>query len=224
MARPARRTPPTGTALVRLLAGLTDLDVPASNDAFAKRLSGWFDWTDAISLSAALDSAPAGTPERGAGAAAVASSLERELGRVRAALGKLVAARATAGDADDFADHRERCVACQQAMETNVGPLRRRARSALADVSPAMARLAALDAVMEQVVGARERVLLATLPARLEQHFERLRQDPADPPAGWREAFARDLRALLLAELDLRLQPVEGLLAALRTSSPGRHE
>jgi hypothetical protein len=224
MARPTRRTPLTGTALVRLLAGLTDVDVPASGDAFAKRFSGWFDWTDAIALSAALDSAPAHVPERGAGAAAVAEGLERELVRVRAAIARRIAAVPAAGDADDFGPLREHCVACAQAMETNTGPLRRRARGALADVSPALARLAALDAVMEQVVGARERALLATLPGRLEQRFERLRQAGADAPADRRAAFAGELRAVLLAELDLRLQPVEGLLEALRTSSPGRHE
>jgi hypothetical protein len=39
----------------------------------------------------------------------------------------------------------------------------------------------------------------------------------AAPPAGaWLDAFREDMHAVLLAELDLRFQPVEGLLAALR--------
>ncbi|MFC0400146.1 DUF3348 domain-containing protein [Paraburkholderia rhizosphaerae] len=39
------------------------------------------------------------------------------------------------------------------------------------------------------------------------------------PPAGaWLDAFRADMHAVLLAELDLRFQPVEGLLAALRAS------
>ena len=51
-----------------------------------------------------------------------------------------------------------------------------------------MARLAAVDAVMEQVLGAHEHRLLSTVPALLEKHFERLRQ--AEPEAdasrgGW---------------------------------------
>ena len=40
---------------------------------------------------------------------------------------------------------------------------------------------------------------------------------PATPPAtAWLDAFREDMHAVLLAELDLRFQPVEGLLAALR--------
>jgi hypothetical protein len=39
---------------------------------------------------------------------------------------------------------------------------------------------------------------------------------PAAPPDGaWLDAFCEDLRAVLLAELDVRFHPVEGLLAAL---------
>ena len=34
-------------------------------------------------------------------------------------------------------------------------------------------------------------------------------------PDGWLALFRKDLRAVLLAELALRLQPVEGLIAAL---------
>jgi hypothetical protein len=108
-------------------------------------------------------------------------------------------------------------------------------RATLAGASPALAKLAAMDAVMEQVVGERERALLATVPRWLEQHFDRLRRDhgetPADTPApdappapgkpaGWQDMFCQDVRGVLLAELDLRLQPVEGLLEALRRASP----
>jgi hypothetical protein len=133
---------------------------------------------------------------------------------------------------DDFPALRQRFIGCQRAMETSIPPLRRRIRSTLAGAAPALARLADLDAVMEQVVGDQERALLATLPSRLERRFERLRQAgagssraddaaPADAPAApWLDVFRREMREVLLAELDLRLQPVEGLLDALRTASP----
>ncbi len=63
-------------------------------------------------------------------------------------------------------------------------------------------------------------------------HFERLRraeqETPADAeasgnapaltPGAWLDVFRKDMQSVLLAELDLRFQPVEGLLAALRTS------
>lgn len=40
----------------------------------------------------------------------------------------------------------------------------------------------------------------------------------APTPGAWLETFRKDMRSVLLAELDVRLQPVEGLLATLRAS------
>jgi len=83
----------------------------------------------------------------------------------------------------------------------------------------------------------RERNLLASLPVLLAAHFERLREasqkaaaaagdgDHTDPaskaaavaPDAWLDVFRKDMQSVLLAELEVRLQPVEGLLAALRS-------
>jgi hypothetical protein len=216
----SRRTGFTDSALVRLLARLTDITHPESRQGFADRLSQWFGWTDAISLSAALDGSPAATPRRARGPA----DAERpEVDGVRAALAKAIAERGAF--ASDFASHRRRYLARQQAMETAIGPLRGRLRAKLASASPEMARLAALDVVMEQVLGSQEHRLLATVPGLLEKHFERLRQAaerPADEsdggaaPGAWLDVFCRDMQGVLLAELDIRLQPIEGLIDALR--------
>jgi hypothetical protein len=252
MARDSRRTPFSGSAFIRLLAALNDAPATATPGAFAERLSRWFDWTDAISLSAALGSSTAQVPEPAVAARPLMNVDERELARVRATLARHVAdASSTAVPTprtsrlastpivapqtpDDFPAYRQRYVACQQAMETSIGPLRRRVRSTLAGAAPALARLADLDAVMEQVIGEQERALLATVPGRLEQRFERLRQAHADacphadpgatdaPPATWADTFRLDMRDVLLAELELRLQPVEGLLEALRQPPPDR--
>ncbi len=255
MARETRRTPFSGPAFTRLLAALNDAPVSASTDAFAQRLSGWFDWTDAISLSAALNSPPTHVP--GIGVAGAAHLDEREFVRVRSTLSKLAAqasatnvetaakarparqatARITAAPIapDEFPPYRERHVAFQQAMETSMTALRRRVRATLSGASPELARLADLDAVLEQVVGEQERVLLSSLPSRLEQRFERLRRAHAEASghasehstvqaprelAAWTDTFRREMHDVLLAELELRLQPVEGLLEALRTSLP----
>ena len=75
----------------------------------------------------------------------------------------------------------------------------------------------------------RERSLLATVPQLLGRRFEQLHQahrgtlpaDGADDPARWLQPgtwltrFCHDMKAVLQAELDLRLQPVAGLLEAL---------
>ncbi len=132
----------------------------------------------------------------------------------------------------DYATYRQRYLSMQQAMETDIGSLRGRLRAMLAARTPALAQLAAVDAVMEGALGARERSLLGGVPALLEGHFVRLRQaeqamladaqasgEPAVVTSGaWLDVFRRDMRSVLLAELDIRFQPVEGLLAALRSS------
>ena len=246
LAREPRRTPLTGSAFVRALAALNDVHAPASPDAFAQRLSQWLAWTDAFSLSAALSDAPARPDVAALVGRAAASADEREFARVRAALVKTIA-DAPAGGAEprrlgrplagaaaptevpDFATYRQRYTKCQLAMETQIVPLRRRLRSTLADRSSALAKLAELDTVMEQVVGAQERTLLATVAGRLESRFDRLRGAQGDaalavptPPGPWLDRFRQEMRSLLLAELDLRLQPVEGLLEAGRKSSIDR--
>jgi hypothetical protein len=239
LAREPRRTPLTGSTFIRTLAALNHVSAPAAPDAFAQRLAQWLAWTDAFKLSAALGDSTVRPDAPGFGGQGALAADEREFARVRAALAKTIA-DAPAGGAEprrlgrplaaavapvetavDFATYRQRYAKCQLAMETQIVPLRRRLRSSLADRSAALARLAELDTVMEQVVGAQERALLASVAARLEPRFDQLRgatDDAPSQPGPWLERFRQEMRDLLLAELDLRLQPVEGLLEACRKS------
>ncbi|PYE22251.1 uncharacterized protein DUF3348 [Paraburkholderia silvatlantica] len=231
----------SGPTLVRLLARFGDAEVPESRQSISDHLSQWLGWTDAIALSTALSvQAPGGEPATRVGASAEQSQSER----VRAALRKAIAGegaparrdgrrtQAASQPADvepDFADFRQRYLALQQAMETDIAALRARLRAALAARAPALARLATVDTVMEQALGARERSLLAGVPALLGAHFERQRAAAATESSGrsaaegaarnaWLAGFRKDMQSVLLAELEIRFQPVEGLLAALRTS------
>jgi hypothetical protein len=221
-----------GSAFVRLLARMTDGAVPGSPQGFAQRLGQWVGWTDAISLSAALNagaSPVAAVPQR-RGAAAPLRGLERETQGLREALARSIADDAALKADTEFLPFRRHYNARQQAMEIALAPLRERLRATLAATSAAP--LAALDTAMAEVLAGQERRLFSAVPVVLEQHFERLRAASAmtEPPPGhpaaasapapWVAAFRRDLRELLLAELDLRLQPVEGLLEALRTALP----
>ena len=228
MGRGSLRTRFTGSALIRLLVQLTDADAPEPKQAFAERLSQWLAWTDAISLSAALNARPEAAPARRPGTGASIDAQESDFRRVKAALASAITDDRTPVDAaSDFSSHRRRYVARQQAMEAGIGPLRERLRAALAAASPAMARLAAVDAVMDQVLGEQEHLLLSTVPRLLEMRFERLRQDDPDSwarPGGGFEVFGKDMQAVLLAELEIRLQPAEGLLEALRKRQASRHE
>ena len=115
----------------------------------------------------------------------------------------------------------------QRDMELRIQPLRTNVREALAQVSPQLRKFAELDALLEKILRERERQLLSTLPLILQKHFVRLfadhqqtlaDKDLIDKPAGWIEEggwlarFCSDLQQLLLAELELRLQPTVGLI------------
>ncbi|ARL54572.1 DUF3348 domain-containing protein [Burkholderia pseudomallei] len=158
-----------------------------------------------------------------------------------------VAARGAPHDAPaDFTLFRHDYLSMQQAMEIDIGELRGRLRQTMAAQTPAFARLAALDATMERALVARERSLFASVPKLLGAYFERLREaeqqrlaeaeakahanaeadahaevarkTAAPAPHAWLDAFRQDMQSVLLAELDIRFQPVDGLLAALRAS------
>lgn len=140
----------------------------------------------------------------------------------------------------NYADFRQCYLALQQTMETRIGSLRGRLRSMVAAQTSEMTRLAVVDAIMERSLGARERSLFGAVPGLLGGHFERLRQAAQDEqdaldavattatsaesqvaaarPGAWLDVFRKDMQSVLLAELDIRFQPVEGLLAALRIS------
>jgi hypothetical protein len=253
MVQVPQRTALSGPALIRLLARLTALDVPESSQSLSDRLSQWLGWTDAIGLSTALNGNP---PAAGPGTAAttVSNAQAKECVRVRSSLAsaivrdstlaparqrKPVQASREGADANtpvDYAVFRQRYLSLQQAMETDIGNLRSRLRATLVATTPAMARLAVVDAVMERSLSPRERSLLAAVPDLLAAHFDRLRKTeqeaqaqaeatgdvtgdtPAVTPGAWLNVFRKDMQSVLLAELDVRFQPAEGLLAALRAS------
>lgn len=234
--RPAFR----GPTFIRLLARLTDDTLPQGGPAPAERLSQWIDWTRAVVLSKVLD-AKASEAEQDAqvvdrdDAAACAKARATLLASITEAPELLIPQSQAAGassdadaDADaapaaaiDFAPFRQRHLALQRSMLIATGRLRGDLRDRLAQRSADMARLAEVDAVMEGALSPREHALLGAVPALLETHFERLRAaagaSATDPSAAWLDGFRRDMQGVLIAELDVRFQPVEGLLAALRT-------
>lgn len=245
---PPRRTGFSGPPLVRLLARLTDTTFFEPRQDVPNRLSQWLGWADAIALSAALKGSPPSVPPE---LQAPPDAGQAEYDRVRAALELAIAGNERTATAQqearlraaarrgpnasaavvDYASYRRRYVSLQQSMESSIATLRGRLRTLLASTSPQAARLAVVDAAMEQALSERELVLFADIPKSLEAHFKRLRDDavqtvPVDGepslssssagPAKWLAVFRHDMQRVLFAELDIRLQPVEALLAALR--------
>ena len=280
MTQAVSRTRFNSAGLVRMLAELAVADVADPKQTFAERLGEWLDFKDALALYSALNSAATGAPSR----AAPAAVLRGQLVQVRGELAAAVAAAGTTQpggtnlalptplpnaapeSAADFAPFHRYYLAHQRAMAAAVSPLRASARTALAGQSAALRQLAALDAVLDQALAAREASLLATVPVLLGKRFAQLYEahrrereaaapdvagqaapdaagqaatagaaatgegapgagaPPDDParwmqPGGWLARFCADMQRVLLAELDLRLMPVAGLVAALDMES-----
>lgn len=234
MRAPSQRTPLPGPTFIRLLARLTDVEVPPPPYSLPGRLSQWLDWNRAVALSRALDASPASPVAATSDLQAEAAEAARLRGALTRAIVDMPELAATCADIEeprpappDYALFHKRYLAHQQAIHTATGMLRGRLREQLATRSPALARLAEIDAVMELTLGPREHTLLAAVPTLLGEHFQRLRQ--AAPPAqeaapagqaapacnAWLDLFGHDMQQLLLAELDVRFHPIDALLAAL---------
>lgn len=217
----------SGPRLVRQLAGLAGTAADAPVQPMSQLLSHWLEWKHAVALARVLD-APAADARADAPPAPACADAAAELAATRTALAQSVARdRAFAAAPDgprppfEWTYFQQRHLALQHLLEGGTARLRESLRQRLAAGSPALARLAAIDAVMEQALAGPTRTLLARARPVLEHRFHAL-QPPADaaptpaPEApAWLDSFRHDLRELLLAELDIRLQPAEGLLAAL---------
>ena len=130
-----------------------------------------------------------------------------------------------------YAPFRRFYEAHQRDMELSIAPLRKNVREALAKVSPKLKKLAELDAMLEKILRDRESKLLSKVPVLLKKRFEQLFKahqqklvdtQQADNPAAWTQAggwlarFCNDMQTLLLAEVELRLQPTMGLIEAFK--------
>lgn len=214
----------------------------------AERLGQWLGAVDAVRLNGALhsiESYPAqGLPP---GQTVDWRAMEGACQSVQAELNELIVPRATPARAPrwrggsapveaidpkaeaDFATHGQRYLGQQKQMEARLSAMRVQMRQWLSQGSPALRQLAALDAVLEQMLGAREQKLWAQLPGFLEgrlahwrrlhaQRLEVLGQDDVPQqwrqPGGWLFAFEQDVRALWQTEVQVRMQPIMGLLEA----------
>lgn len=138
-----------------------------------------------------------------------------------------------------WSTYHQRHLELQRKMERLIDPLREHVRQALSRTSTRLRQLAAMDAVLAQTLAARQERLLPTPASLLQRRYEQLRQAhlqalqaataaentddtlATDDPAQWRargawlQRFEQDWRQALLAEVDLRLEPVLGMVEAL---------
>jgi len=123
----------------------------------------------------------------------------------------------------------------QREFEVKIQSLQLRVRDGVSGVSAEAARLAALDEAVRDTLSMHTRKYLAVIPQLLGKRFDFLQQqhqsrqeasgesieqpeqgvpDAWTRPDGWLGRFFRELQGVLLAELELRLLPVLGLLEA----------
>ena len=227
--------------LVRLLDPWTPVATETGSADIAERLSGWFGPLEAIRLQALNQSLSAAPESSRKQSAFSAQALAEDVQRVRGALAKaiaqdpLLAAGVRPDDPDrGYAPWHQRHLELQRQMAQMVEAVRDHVRNVIARVSPRLHRLATLDAGMQDLLAAREESLLPGTAALLERRYHQLKGahrqacealgQPDDPShwleaGGWLAHFANDWRQALLAEVDLRLEPVCGLVDAMRNES-----
>lgn len=246
MTRVSARTHFHSSKLIRCLADLAIVDAAGPGTAFAQQLGAWIHFADAIALSAVHGEGIASMPKMQSEARVAAHAAARaEFDRMRAMLAQSITDSFSPGQgkthiklpapmlepptdlAAAYTPYRRFYEAHQRDMGLRIQSLRVNARAAAANVSPALRKLAELDAAFDRILRDRESKLLSKVPLLLKKRFEQLfkehQQRPgADAPAawiqgeGWLARFCDDMQMLLLAELELRLQPALGLIEAIK--------
>ncbi|MFV5214084.1 DUF3348 domain-containing protein [Azonexus caeni] len=247
MARGLQHATFNRSALVRVLSGALP-EVPALNYDFGERLGQWLDVSEALTLYSVLAPRAGGGVAGGSANDDLSEQLARVRRHLSDSIKAdgvfnapparipfpLPLPNATPESAADFSPYHRYYLAHQRDMNAAITALRASARKALAARSAAGRQLAELDATFDQSLAARERTLFGNIPILLSKRFQQRYADHRatlgeggidDPaawaqPGSWLEAFCQDAQTVLLAELELRLKPVAGLIAAL-AARPG---
>lgn len=246
MTRSPTRTHFPSSRLIRILSDLALLDTAEPEAAFAEKLGLWVDYSEAIALSTALSASSSGARSAAPPHSSVLNeelaSLRRGLENsiMQSESTKTGKARIERPSPDRewpvklaaaYEPYRRYYAAYQREMDSDIRHLRVSVREALARTSPALGQLAALDAALDKVLCERENKSLSTVPLLLRKRFEHLFKThqqalldtgQTDKPAAWMKEgawltrFCDELQTVLLAELDVRLQPTVGLIEALQ--------
>ena len=234
--------------LIRYLHDLSVTDAEVTHGQFAERLSRLIDFSDSIILSAAhgelpnLEFTPANNPEntiqegfleaRSAMVENITKSTTPESGYNRI---KLPTPRP--GESIDkilsFESYYRFYVLHQREMELKIQCVRVNIREGFTELSTTLAKLAILDRALGDTLLPHTRRFFSTIPRLLEkrfnhlyeQHHQAMDNNVEDDPLEWMASdrwlgqFYKEIQGLLLAELEVRLQPLIGLLEALNTEN-----
>lgn len=123
---------------------------------------------------------------------------------------------------DKMLEAYKRFYALQQSdMDYKIIKLRGEMRLAIKTYSESLAQLVALDTALSDTLTVHSRRLFTLMPRLLAQRYAQLRDEAGYE---WRKQFYKEMQSLLLAELDVRLQPVLGLIEALDDEVHTHHD
>ncbi len=129
-----------------------------------------------------------------------------------------------------FEPYRKFYLARQRNIFTRIQNLRSHVSNAVAGISPELAQLSKLDTALGDILSASSReffgmaikLLGRRFGYQLDKHYQQLPAKPASvdlehwmKPGGWIFNFCAEMRELLFAELEARLQPVLGMIDSL---------
>jgi hypothetical protein len=245
---PVSAAPPivsTSTRLVRLLSQMAQCDATEPTGSLTELLGRSIGFGDSMRLSALHGDLRRLRVEPGP---VDGEGLKRQVSEVRLALVRSVAESFVPGTTQRvrlpvlkagvsleqlaaFEPYHRFYAAHQRDFESRIQSLQTTVRDALGGASTALARLAALDAGLRDILAVPIRRQLGVVPRLLGRRFESLQGEfrlPRDEslsdaetwaqwvlPEGWLGRFFHEMQGLLLAELELRLLPVLGLVEAV---------
>ena len=241
-----------GSRLVRFLVDLSVSDVEVSHKQFTERLGQLIDLSDSVDLAAAHGKLLATTFEPAE--VSVDPVIEEYVrvrteivhfiinsfipGKGASWLSlPLLKAGIALEEASAYQPFLQFYATHQREMDFKVKKLRLHTRIEVSGLSAKLAQLCALDGALDDTLAIHSRQLLAGVPKLLEkrfkhlltQHQQGLSGQVDEPqrwmqPGGWLEQFCGEMQGLLLAELEVRLQPILGLIEALNEEVDSIHE
>lgn len=207
--------------LSRLLRAWARLDADAARADLARGLGEWLSAVDSVRLDAALQAidryaAAARQVPSNVDGAAIAGQHQRFLADTANWIRALTLMDVVLGDGQQpsYGPCQQRYLTVQKQLENRVLAWRGQLRNAMSTGTSAMRQLAALDGVLDDMLTPREQRLLGSVSVYLESRFEQRRSAATQGEATWVDGFNQDMRQMLLAELQHRQQPIQGMVDA----------
>ena len=217
-----------GSQLVRCLSELSVSDVQVTHNKFAEKLGNLVDLSGSIALSQALKNLSSRTLS---GADQTADVLQSDFLDQRMALIQSINRNFSSGtgfllfraqrnklnsdvtEAVKYQVYQRFYLSQQNTLGSKVHALHSHVRDAIVGHSPKLMSLAALDRAMSDCLSEQTRKSFSVVPSLLAKRFNFLQTESMT--ANWLDTFQHEMQQVLLAELEVRLQPVIGLIEAL---------